>query len=266
MDRVKPLKKFGQNYLTDKNTLRKIADEIAAKPGDNLIEVGPGTGSLTEFLYDETNNMTVIEIDTRVTEQLKTRFPGITVLREDILKTNLSTLFRNKEQKLRITGNIPYNITSPLIFKILRNSNIISDAVFLVQHEVALRMTAGRGTKDYGILAVILRYFSDVRYCFKVSPNVFYPKPKISSAVVHIYIEKDYDPSTDDMFIKIVKAAFGKRRKTLKNSLGSSIFKEFNFENSGVDLSKRAEQLELDDFIKLSGYARSVSGKYPLSE
>jgi 16S rRNA (adenine1518-N6/adenine1519-N6)-dimethyltransferase len=257
--KFRPLKQFGQNYLTDKNILRKIAEEIQPQPDDNLVEIGPGTGALTEFLYQKTPDLTVVEIDTRVIEELKARFPGVNVIQQDFLKTDLTTLYTNKKQKLRLAGNIPYNITSPIIFKVIRDSSIISDVVLLVQHEVALRMTSDRGTKDYGILAVLLKYFTEVKYAFKVSPNVFYPKPKVSSAVVHIFIKKEYKPE-DEMFIKIVKAAFGKRRKTLKNSLGSSIFTEFNFDQSGVDLSKRAEQLEVDDFLRLAEYVRSAAG------
>jgi 16S rRNA (adenine1518-N6/adenine1519-N6)-dimethyltransferase len=257
---IKPLKQFGQNYLTDRNILRKIAEEIKPGEDDNLIEIGPGTGALTEFLYQYNRNLTAVEIDTRVIEELKHRFPEVNVLQQDFLKTDLTTLYSEKKQKLRIAGNIPYNITSPIIFKIIRNSNIISDAVLLVQHEMAVRMAADRGTKDYSILSVLLKYFTEVKYVFKVSANVFYPKPKVSSAVVHLFIKKDYEPE-DEMFIKIVKAAFGKRRKTLKNSLRSSIFAEFDFEMSGIDLSKRAEQLEVNDFIRLAEYTRSIKDK-----
>jgi 16S rRNA (adenine1518-N6/adenine1519-N6)-dimethyltransferase len=259
MTKIKPLKRFGQNYLTDKNVLIKIADEINPSPEDNLLEIGPGTGSLTTFLYRNHKNFTAVEIDTRVTEELKDKFPGLNVIRQDFLKTDLMPLYLEKNRKIRIAGNIPYNITSPIIFKVIRNSNIISDVVLLVQHEMALRMTSDRGSKDYGILAVLMKYFADVNYAFKVSANVFYPKPKVSSAVIHIYIKKEYEPEDED-FIKIVKAAFGKRRKTLKNSLRSSIFAEIDFYKSGVDLTKRAEQLELEEFIRLTEFIRSIKG------
>jgi 16S rRNA (adenine1518-N6/adenine1519-N6)-dimethyltransferase len=256
MIKIKPLKQFGQNYLTDKNILRKIAEEVNPSPEDNLLEIGPGTGALTEFLYIYNKNFNAIEIDTRVTEDLQVRFPELNIIQQDFLKSDLMPLYNMKGRKLRIAGNIPYNITSPIIFKIIRNSSIISDAVLLVQHEMALRMVPVKGTKDYGILAVLLKYFADVKYVFKVSPNVFYPKPKVSSAVIHLFLKKDYHPEDED-FIKIVKAAFGKRRKTLKNSLRSSIFGEFDFERSGVDLSKRAEQIELEDFLKLTEFVRT---------
>ena len=259
MVRIQPLKKFGQNYLSDKNILRKIADEISPLPGDNLLEIGPGTGSLTELMYGKSKIFTAVEIDTRVIEDLKQRFPGINIILGDFLKIELPPLIGSGNEKLRIVGNIPYNITSPVIFRIIRYSGLITDAVLLVQHEVAQRMSASKGSKDYSILSVLLKYFAEVKYCFKVSPNVFYPRPKVSSALVHIFIKKDFTES-DAVFIKTVKAAFGNRRKTLKNSLGNSIFADINFHDSGVALNKRAEQLDLDDFIKLSDYVRSVSG------
>ncbi len=126
----------------------------------------------------------------------------------------------------------------------------------MVQYEVAKRMTAKKGTKDYGILSVLLSYFADTEFCFKVSPNVFYPKPKVFSAVVRIKFKKNLDESLNKTFIQIVKAAFGNRRKTLKNSLSNSIFAQLNFSGCDVDLSLRAEQLDLSDFIKLAEFAR----------
>jgi len=266
MERNRPLKKFGQNYLTDKNILRKIVNEISPEKNDNIIEIGPGTGSLTEFIYEKNQDFTAIDIDTRVIENLQRRFPGLNIIQGDFLEMDLYPLYNSEKKKIRITGNIPYNITSPIIFKIIFNSKIISDAVLLVQDEVAKRMTAEKGSKDYGILSVLLKYFSEVKYCFKISPNVFYPKPKVFSAAVHIFLKKEFDKNTDDLFIKIVKAAFGKRRKILKNSLGSSIFENINFSDSGIDLNKRAEQLDLDDFIRLSEFVRSLPGSPVLTE
>jgi len=127
----------------------------------------------------------------------------------------------------------------------------------MVQYEVAKRMTAKKGTKDYGILAVLLQHFTNIKLCFKVSPNVFYPKPKVYSAVVHLYFKEDfYGDKNKKKFIMTVKAAFGNRRKTLKNSLSNSIFKEIDFSDSGIDLTLRAEQLDLNDFITLSNFAQ----------
>ncbi len=257
MEKVKPLKKFGQNYLTDKNILDKIISEISPNEGDNLIEIGPGTGALTNQLISKIKTFSAVEIDTRVIEQLKNSYPNLNVIQQDILKTNLHNFILD-DRKLRIVGNIPYNLTSPIIFKMIENINLISDSVLMVQYEVAKRMTAQKGTKDYGILTVLLKYFADVKLCFKVSPKVFYPKPKVYSSVIHIYFNKKLNRNLDDkIFIKTVKAAFGNRRKTLKNSLGNSIFGNVNFSESGIDLSLRAEQLDVEHFVKLALHVQS---------
>ena len=257
MEKVKPLKKFGQNYLIDKNILDKIIDEIKPKEDDNIIEIGPGTGSLTEKLISKVKTLTAIEIDSRVIENLQIRFPSLNIIQRDFLKTNLHEFGSNKN-KLRIIGNIPYNLTSPIIFSMIENIDLMNDSVLMVQYEVAKRMTAKKGTKDYGILSVLLNYFADVKLCFKVSPNVFYPKPKVFSSIVHIYFDNKFPDAVDDnVFIKIVKASFGNRRKTIKNSLSNSIFGAIDFSGSGINLSLRAEQLATEQFIELALHAQN---------
>jgi 16S rRNA (adenine1518-N6/adenine1519-N6)-dimethyltransferase len=251
---VKPIKRFGQNFLQDNNIVRKIADIINPEPEDKIIEIGPGLGALTRLLAESGAEVIAIEIDKKLIESLNVNFPQVKIINQDFLKIDLTEFNSND---LRIVGNIPYNITSPIIFKLIENHNIIRDAVFMVQYEVAKRMTAKKGTKDYGILAVLLNYFAKPEFCFKVSPNVFYPKPKVYSAVVKIEFKKNTDESLDRTFIQIVKAAFGNRRKTLKNSLSNSIFAQLNFSGCEVDLSLRAEQLDVTDFIKLAEFARN---------
>jgi 16S rRNA (adenine1518-N6/adenine1519-N6)-dimethyltransferase len=251
---VKPIKRFGQNFLQDNNIVRKIADIINPEPEDKIIEIGPGLGALTRLLAESGAEVIAIEIDKKLIESLNVNFPQVKIINQDFLKIDLTEFNSND---LRIVGNIPYNITSPIIFKLIENHNIIRDAVFMVQYEVAKRMTAKKGTKDYGILAVLLNYFAKPEFCFKVSPNVFYPKPKVYSAVVKIEFKKNTDESLDKTFIQIVKAAFGNRRKTLKNSLSNSIFAQLNFSGCEVDLSLRAEQLDVTDFIKLAEFARN---------
>jgi 16S rRNA (adenine1518-N6/adenine1519-N6)-dimethyltransferase len=259
MTYIKPLKRFGQNYLADPNIIRKIAEEIAPSAGDHIIEIGPGRGALTAKLLEYVPVITAIEIDNRVGELLLKKFPGINLIQGDFLKIDLNPFYTETDKKLRIAGNIPYNLTSPILFRIIENHNIIRDAVLMTQLEVAQRITAKRGTKEYGILAVLLNYFCEVKFCFKVSPNVFEPRPKVWSAVLHFY-PKELEISTEEkkLFIQTVKAAFGNRRKTLKNSLSNSIFKDYNFENSGIDLSLRAEQLEINDFVILSEFIRTL--------
>lgn len=252
----KPKKRFGQNFLHDENILNKIVREINPQPDDAIIEIGPGYGALTQKLISATEKLIAIEIDNELAEELKSKFPNLQLINEDFLEIDLSKL-TSQENELRIVGNIPYNITSPILFKLIQNNKLIKDAVFMVQLEVAKRMTADRGTKDYGILAVVLKYFTETKMCFKISPNVFYPKPKVFSALVHIrFKEIKQTIEEQKLFIEIVKAAFGNRRKILKNSFSNSIFHEIDFSNSGVDLSLRAENLDVVDFVKLADHVR----------
>jgi 16S rRNA (adenine1518-N6/adenine1519-N6)-dimethyltransferase len=253
MEKIKPLKRFGQNYLTDQNILKKIVDEINPKPGDNIIEIGPGTGILTGAMFERTESLTAVEIDNRVIKKLSAQFPQLKLINKDFLDIEPMELFSVKNKKLRITGNIPYNITSPIIFKLISYNHLIEDAVLMVQYEVAKRIKGRKGTKDYGILSVLLQFFADIKFCFKVSPSSFYPKPKVYSALVHFYFkETDFDDEIKKTLIQVIKASFGNRRKILKNSLSNSIFRGIDFTHSGIDISKRAEQLNPEDFMKLA--------------
>jgi len=256
MNKVLPLKRFGQNYLHDQNIIKKIIAEIVPKPNESIIEIGPGQGALTQYLLESKAKITAIEIDKRVIDDLKNRFTDLILLQYDFLDLDLKRFITTKDQKLRIIGNIPYNITSPILFKLFDNNTIVNDAVFMVQYEVAKRMTSKMGSKDYGILSVLLSYYGKTELAFKVSPNVFYPKPNVHSAIVHIYFnEIRNDSSFNSMFKSIVKSSFGNRRKTLKNSLSNGIFAGVNFSGCGIDLSLRAEQLNVDEFIKLAEFA-----------
>jgi 16S rRNA (adenine1518-N6/adenine1519-N6)-dimethyltransferase len=255
----KPKKRFGQNFLQDDNILNKIVKEINPQPEDVIVEIGPGYGALTQKLNSATEKMIAVEIDNELIKELKEKFPQLQLINEDFLEISISD-YGTAKNKLRVVGNIPYNITSPILFKLIENNELIDDAVFMVQLEVAKRMTAIRGTKDYGILAVLLNYFTETKLCFKISPNVFYPKPKVFSALVHIQF-KELKESKDfqKFFIQIVKAAFGNRRKTLKNSFGNSKFAGTDFSESGIDLSLRAEQLELADFLSIAeNYVKEI--------
>jgi 16S rRNA (adenine1518-N6/adenine1519-N6)-dimethyltransferase len=255
MNQFRPLKRFGQNYLRDPNIINKIIDEIDPKENDLIIEIGPGQGSLTEKLLEKNSKLIAIEIDKRVKDHLNQRFPNLNLIQKNFLDIDLNDFILKENKKLRVVGNIPYNITSPILFKLFENNLIVSDSVFMVQFEVAKRMTAKIKSEDYGILSVLINYFGNAKIAFKVSPNVFYPKPKVYSAVVHLHFnDKLTDKSFNSLFISVVKASFGNRRKTLKNSLSNSIFAAINFSNCGVDLSLRAEQLTQDDFVKLSKF------------
>lgn len=251
-DRIRPLKQFGQNYLKDKNILINIAEEISPKQGDNIIEIGPGTGALTDELLKRIDHIKAAEIDTRVAAPLKEKYgQKLELIEGDFMKLDLSQF----GTKLRVVGNIPYNITSPILFKLFEHHSIVKDAVLLMQLEVAERIISEKGNKQYGILSVISGFFTDIKLVFKISPNVFFPKPKVWSALMHFHFkEVDITPQKRKIFIQTVKAAFGNRRKTLKNSLSNSIFKPIDFSQSGIDISLRAEQLSIEQFVQLSEY------------
>ncbi len=262
MRTIKPLKRFGQNYLFDQNIINKVVLEINPQKKDNIIEIGPGHGSLTEKLLGKTDTLTAIEIDKRVKEDLQNKFPGLNLISEDVLKTDFRRIFLRENKKIRLVGNIPYNITSPRTFKMIEYNDVIEDSVLMVQYEVAKRLKGERGTKDYGILSVLLNFFAEVKFCFKVSPSSFYPKPNVFSAVVHLFLkETNIDKELKSYLIQVVKASFGNRRKTLKNSLSNSIFSNINFEDSGIDLTKRAEQLESEDFLILARFVQKRTEK-----
>ena len=263
MNRKFPIKRFGQNYLRDENIIGKIISEISPENDDLIIEIGPGEGALTSYLFEKTKRFLAVEIDTRNVAVLTAKYPKLKLISGDFLELDLMEIFKKYGKKLRIVGNIPYNITSPIIFKMIENKEIIHDSVLMVQHEVAQRIIAKPGGKEYGILSVIAQNFADVKLCFKVSPNVFYPQPKVYSAIIHLFFNENINERKyDEVFIKVVKAAFGNRRKMLYNSFKNSIFGHLNFKETGIDLSLRAEKLSIDDFRILAKFAYEQSDRY----
>lgn len=260
MDKIKPLKRFGQNYLVDKNIIEKIVNQFSPHPDDIAIEIGPGQGALTSLLSEKVKKLFAVEIDKRVIENLKLQFPSVEFINEDFLKLNLNSL--DGGIKKRVIGNIPYYITSPIIFKLIEERETISDAILMTQLEVAQRIIAKPRTKDYGILSVIVNFFADTQLCFKISPNVFYPKPKVESAIIHLNFDKEIRSDVDPkFFIKVVKASFGNRRKTLKNSLSNGGFSELDFAAIDFDFTRRAEELIIDDFVMLTNLIRNNLNK-----
>lgn len=251
MSKPRPLKRFGQNYLVDKNTTLKIVNEFDPKSNDVVIEIGPGTGALTSELMPKVKKLYAVEIDKRVVESLALSYPSVNVINHDFIKLDLNNY--ENEKPLRIIGNIPYNITSPILFKLIENRTLVKDAMMMVQFEVAKRITAEERSDDYGILGVLLNFFADTKLCFKISPNVFYPKPKVDSAIIHLNFNKQLPADIDSkLFIKVVKASFGNRRKKLKNSLRNSVFKEIDIDQNEFDVSRRAEELTIIEFVDLT--------------
>jgi 16S rRNA (adenine1518-N6/adenine1519-N6)-dimethyltransferase len=246
---VKPKKSLGQHFLTDKNIARKIIDGLTWNGYNNLIEIGPGTGVLTEFLLElENREIRFLEIDNESIEYLQGRFPDSAhqVIRADALKTDLSAIFN---EPFAVIGNFPYNISSQLFFKILDNKNLVKETVCMVQKEVAVRLASPPGSRDYGILSVLLQAWYTIEYLFTVPPQVFIPPPKVQSAVIRLTRNQNKKLGcNEELFKKVVKTAFNQRRKTLRNSVKSLL----PADPGDPILQKRPEQLGVDDFVRLT--------------
>ena len=247
----RPKKSLGQNYLTDENICRNIVDAFEIEQGEHIIEIGPGRGALTRYILQKTSNLTVIELDRNNCALLKELFTGLDIINTDFLKLDMNNLRRNKVEKLRVIGNIPYNITSPIIFKLMDNRSIVKDAQLMIQEEVARRITAEPNNKEYGIPTILLNVFGSSKLLFKVSRNCFYPKPKVDSRIIYFDFSVSLEDNITDkiFFRKLVKAAFGTRRKTLKNALKNL---NADLSKAEIDLGRRAENLTINEFIELS--------------
>jgi len=256
--KFKPLKKFGQNYLKDKNILRNITEKMDIQPDDFIVEIGPGTGALTEFLFEKCKNLFAVEIDTRVIADLQSNFPNVKVIQHDFIKFDLETITKPGNKKLRVVGNIPYNITSPILFKLIASRALVSDAIMMMQLEVAQRILSKPNSKEYGILAVFINAYATPELCFKVSPNVFYPKPKVFSAVMQFNFLDEVPIQNDKIFLQLVKTAFSKRRKTLKNCFADTPFESLDLKLCGIDPVQRAETLSVEDFIALANISHKT--------
>jgi 16S rRNA (adenine1518-N6/adenine1519-N6)-dimethyltransferase len=252
---VKPKKSLGQHFLADRNIAQKITGALSCRGYDQVVEIGPGMGVLTEFLLENNNFSTaLIEIDRESAEYLRERFPGISdqLSEQDILQFSFSL---NYDKPVAVIGNFPYNISSQIFFKILENKNLVTEIVCMLQKEVAERITSPPGSKVYGILSVLLQAFYDTELLFSVGPRVFIPPPKVQSAVIRLTRKTNYNlDCNEDLFIKFVKAGFNQRRKMLRNSLAGFLKdKNADFEL----LSKRPEQLGVQEFIRLTNYIES---------
>ena len=247
-------KRFGQHFLHDQNIIDLILRAINPLPGDNLVEIGPGQGALTYPLLKTCKDLTAIELDrdlVPVLQRESKRYGELEVINADILEFELASL--GNDQKFRLLGNLPYNISTPLMFHVLESMSQIEDMHFMVQKEVALRMVAGPGNNNYGRLSVMLQYRCNCQYLFDVGPGSFSPPPKVDSAVVRMtpLAEPLHDIGDERVFSAIVQAAFGQRRKTISNSLRSQISRE-SISACDINPSLRAENLTIGDFARLS--------------
>ncbi|MGD9108541.1 MAG: 16S rRNA (adenine(1518)-N(6)/adenine(1519)-N(6))-dimethyltransferase RsmA [Gammaproteobacteria bacterium] len=271
-----PRKRFGQNFLQDEGVIAQIVAAINPQEDDLMVEIGPGLGALTCELLPRLRKLHVIEFDRDLVPQLKQHCADLGELivhQADVLEFNFSSLITTamdpavkprddkmrdsrddtKEKKLRVVGNLPYNISSPIIFHLLKFAPLIKDMHFMLQKEVVDRLSASVGTKAYGRLTVMVQYFCEVEKLFDVEPNAFYPKPKVTSSFVRLTPHKKLPMQAKDFtkFAEIVKIAFNQRRKTLRNALKSIITAE-GLEKLGIDAKLRPEQLSVADYVKIS--------------
>jgi len=252
MSLVRAKKHLGQHFLTDKNIAAKIVDSLQLAVGYNeVLEVGPGMGILSDFLLQRTDLQTyLIDIDTESYEFLQKKYPqlGERLINDDFLEMDFGKIFH---QPFAIIGNFPYNISSQILFKVLDNRQQVIQVVGMFQKEVAERCTANAGSKEYGILSVFLQAYYKVEYLFTVKAGVFNPPPKVLSAVIRLTRNDAEKLDCDEkLFWQVVKAGFNQRRKTLRNALSSLINKEKMVDEPMLDL--RAERLTVGDFVNLT--------------
>lgn len=248
---VRPKKHLGQHFLVDKNIARKISETLTFEGYSEVLEIGPGTGVLTQFLIESGKPITAMDVDTESIEYLNATFlqSNLKVVEADFLKADLYNFFA--DEQIAIIGNFPYNISSQIVFKALENRDQVIEFAGMFQKEVAQRICQPPGSKTYGILSVLAQAFYETEYLFTVPPGVFNPPPKVDSGVLRMRRRENYKLDCDEtLFFKVVKAAFNQRRKTLRNSL-----KSFDLSDSLKEdtiFGRRPEQLSVPEFVQLT--------------
>jgi 16S rRNA (adenine1518-N6/adenine1519-N6)-dimethyltransferase len=255
MKKHSPRKRFGQHFLVDDSIVNAIVSSIAPTKGQHLIEIGPGEGALTTALLAEIPSLEVIELDRDIIPLLKKNTQSLGTLlihQEDVLRVDFRQL-KTSSEKLRIVGNLPYNISTPLLFHLIDQRDVIHDMLFMLQKEVVDRLGAPPGNKVYGRLSVMAQYFCEIHPLFDVPPESFNPPPKVESAVIRMTPHSELpSPAYDyEHFAAVVKQAFSQRRKTLSNSLASLVPWQIILK-AGIDPGKRPEQLSVADFVAIS--------------
>lgn len=268
---MRPRKKLGQHFLEDRAVIQTILLKAGFSPDSHVLEVGAGLGALTLPLARTVAQVYAVEKDARLVGRLaeklrKEAVGNVSLIHQDILRLDLGEFRRPPGRKLNVIGNLPYNISTPLLERLIENRSQCSRAVLMFQHEVGRRMIASPGSREYGSLSVLVQYHATVSPLLRVSREAFYPKPEVSSMVLGIDFEKPYPRRAEDEpnFKRIVRAAFSHRRKTLLNSLRGSActFPDEILLNAcrecGIDPGRRAETLSVDDFLRLSSLLRCV--------
>jgi 16S rRNA (adenine1518-N6/adenine1519-N6)-dimethyltransferase len=279
MIQLQARKSLGQHFLRDESILKRIVDAARISSGDKVIEIGPGTGLLTEVLLKTSlQHLIAFELDERAVPELRSTFAHqqnrFEVVEGDFLSVDLGTLSKKLEGLIRVVGNIPYYITSPILFKLIDSRTVVRDAVLLVQLEVAERLVAKPRTKAYGIPTVLANFFGEVEFLFKVKAGSFSPPPKVDSAVVRIDFEQGYFSRTGlaqpegfvpRQFQTFVRGLFRMRRKTIRNNLkglfAQPVIDSIEKRNSGI-LRRRAEELTIPELLDL--YSHNIEDIYQL--
>ena len=266
-------KRLGQNFLVDAGVVRAIVDAADLSPADTVLEIGPGIGTLTQGLAESGARIVAVELDKKLPAVLAETLKGydnVTVVPGDILKLDILRILNlGAGERFKVVANLPYYITTPILMALLEQHLPIERMVTMVQKEVAVRMTARPGSKDYGALSVAVQYHTDARIVMDVPPRAFMPAPEVTSAVIACRVRETpaVRPSDEKLFFRLVRAAFGQRRKTLLNALtGAGLTKELcraGLAAAGIAESLRGEQLSLADFARLSD---AVGGILPEEE
>jgi 16S rRNA (adenine1518-N6/adenine1519-N6)-dimethyltransferase len=262
---IRPKKQMGQNFIVDPAFTEKIVKRAEISPEDIILEIGAGLGALTIPLARRARKVLAVEKDRQIIpilnmEILASGLTNISIIEKDILSVDVKALVEDMGGKIVVMGNLPYNISSQILVQLVRSREGISRAVLMFQKELAQRITAESGCKDYGRLTVMLRYCSDIKKLINVKASLFFPKPKVDSQILELKFKKKIEhKATDEQFLfKVIKSGFGNRRKTLKNALSASDLNidphtaTMVLEKSGIDPIRRAETLTVEEFVKLS--------------
>ena len=252
IENVSPKKFLGQHFLTDENISKKIVTALSINEFDKIVEIGPGKGALTKYLFEFSDKLILIEYDVEYVKFIKSSYKKYNpnIIKQDFLKFNLRDVLSLNNKNL-IIGNFPYNISSQIIFKVLDNYLLVDDLIGMFQKEVAERIISKPNSKEYGIISVKTQLLYNVKILFDVSPNVFFPKPKVNSSVISMSRKKNININFDiKLFDRLVKLSFQQRRKKIKNSLKKLDLKESILEDSIFD--SRPEQLSVNEFIRLT--------------
>lgn len=265
---IRANKRYGQNFLIDDNVLENIVNASNVTDEDLVIEIGPGLGNLTEYLLDRAKYVLLVEIDPKMIEVLNHRFndrKNFTLINNDILQVKIDEMVEKiKEEKglefrkVKVVANLPYYITTPIIFKLLEDENIISDITVMVQKEVAERMVAAPKSKEFGILTLMVKYFSEANIEIVVPNSSFIPEPGVTSAVISLEKKRNYTVKNEKIFFELIHKAFAQRRKKMTNSLVATKFNNMTkeqieelFVKCNLSTNTRAEELEIEDFINI---------------